>query len=78
MSFLPKLHGVVIQKTKILIQNINLLVILYDVHNEYLYTDIYLSIYLPVCLSSLSFQPHYGPGVYWVSNRNEYQEFSWR
>jgi hypothetical protein len=24
----------------------------------------------------LSFQPHYGPGVYSVSNRNEYQKYS--
>jgi hypothetical protein len=25
-----------------------------------------------------SFQPHYGPGVNSASNRNEYQESSWR
>jgi hypothetical protein len=25
-----------------------------------------------------SFQPHYGPGVDSASNRNEYQEYSWR
>jgi hypothetical protein len=25
----------------------------------------------------LSFQPHYGPGVESVSNRNEYQDSSW-
>jgi hypothetical protein len=27
---------------------------------------------------TLSFQPHYGPGVDAASNRNEYQELSWR
>jgi hypothetical protein len=26
---------------------------------------------------SWAFQPHYGPDVDWVSNRNEYQESSW-
>jgi hypothetical protein len=26
----------------------------------------------------LSFQPHYGPEVNAASNRNEYQESSWR
>jgi hypothetical protein len=26
---------------------------------------------------TISFQPHYGPGIDSTSNRNEYQEFSW-
>jgi hypothetical protein len=28
-------------------------------------------------LSVYLIQPHYGPGVDWASNRNEYQESSW-
>jgi hypothetical protein len=27
---------------------------------------------------SIDFQPHYGPGVDSASNRNEYQESSWK
>jgi hypothetical protein len=32
---------------------------------------------LPMRWIFLSFQPHYDPGVYSASNRNEYQEYSW-
>jgi hypothetical protein len=36
-----------------------------------------LRVRVPMRWNFSSFQPHYGPGVYSASNRNEYQEPSW-